>query len=320
MVDFQLLSKGDTEEIHGASLEVLMNTGVMVKNDSALKLLKDAGCAIEGNIVRMPSSLVEESIKKTPPSFPLSTRDGDKTYNVGGSNVIYNPGSAAIFFIDRQSGEMRRAFTKDFLDLVRLTDALEYIHAQSTAMVPGDVPEIVSDLYRLYVILENSTKPIITGAFTKEGLLDMKKMLEAGMITQEGFNEFMDMPGPEYLAPVIAYLATEEAAGITGKVIACGGGIVLNRINIDRLRKESMIVLLNASPRVILKRVADSDARPLLRVSELALTIRELLRFRKPFYERAADITINTSKMDIDSVTGQIIDKVRQDENLNLSK
>ena len=178
MVDFQLLSKGDTEEIHGASLEVLMNTGVMVKNDSALKLLKDAGCAIEGNIVRMPSSLVEESIKKTPPSFPLSTRDGDKTYNVGGSNVIYNPGSAAIFFIDRQSGEMRRAFTKDFLDLVRLTDALEYIHAQSTAMVPGDVPEIVSDLYRLYVILENSTKPIITGAFTKEGLLDMKKMLE----------------------------------------------------------------------------------------------------------------------------------------------
>ena len=55
---------------------------------------------------------------------------------------------------------------------------------------------------------------------------NMKKMLEAGIITQEGFNEFMDLPGPEYLAPVIAYLATEEAAGITGKVIACGGGRV----------------------------------------------------------------------------------------------
>jgi trimethylamine--corrinoid protein Co-methyltransferase len=179
VVDFKLLSKGDAEEIHGASLEVLMYTGVMVKNDPALKLLKGAGCAIEGNIVRMPSSLVEESIKKTPPSFPLSTREGDKTHTVGGSNVIYNPGSAAIFFIDRDSGKMRRADAKDFRELVRLTDALEHIHAQSTAMVPADVPEIISDLYRLYVILGNSTKPIITGAFTKEGLLDMKKMLEA---------------------------------------------------------------------------------------------------------------------------------------------
>jgi NAD(P)-dependent dehydrogenase (short-subunit alcohol dehydrogenase family) len=57
-------------------------------------------------------------------------------------------------------------------------------------------------------------------------IANMKKMLESGVITQEMFDEFMDMPGPEFLAPVIAYLATDEAAGITGKVIACGGGRV----------------------------------------------------------------------------------------------
>ncbi len=57
-------------------------------------------------------------------------------------------------------------------------------------------------------------------------MANMKKMLDAGIITQEGFDEFMDLPGPEYLAPVIAYLATDEAAGITGKVVACGGGRV----------------------------------------------------------------------------------------------
>jgi trimethylamine--corrinoid protein Co-methyltransferase len=178
VVDFRLLSQGDPEEIHGASLEVLMNTGVMVKNGSAIELLRGAGCAVEGNIVRMPSSLVEESIKKAPPSFPLSTRGGDKTHTIGGSNVIYNPGSAAIFFMDMESGLMRRADAKDFRDLVKLTDALEHIHAQSTAMVPSDVPEIIGDLYRLYVVLTNSTKPVVTGAFTKDGLLDMTKMLE----------------------------------------------------------------------------------------------------------------------------------------------
>ena len=60
-MDFRLLSKGDTEEIHGASLEVLMKTGVMVKNDAALKLLKDAGCAIEGNIVSGPGMQASEN-------------------------------------------------------------------------------------------------------------------------------------------------------------------------------------------------------------------------------------------------------------------
>jgi len=114
-------------------------------------------------------------------------------------------------------------------------------------------------------------------------------------------------------------LEIEIARQVSGKentVIACGGGIVLNRINIDRLRKECIIVHLTASPGVILKRTAgDGDERPLLNVADRALTIRELLRFRKPFYEQAADIAINTSRLDIDSVVRQIISKMKEKEN-----
>ena len=109
---------------------------------------------------------------------------------------------------------------------------------------------------------------------------------------------------------------TKETSGRKNQVIACGGGVVLNKINTDRLRKDSIIVYLNASPGVIMQRVSDSDARPLLRVDELALTIRELLRFRKPFYERAADFRVNTSRASIASIAGQIIDRVRQSEDL----
>ncbi len=57
-------------------------------------------------------------------------------------------------------------------------------------------------------------------------IANYKKMLESKIITQEIYDEMMNMPGPEYLAPVVAYLATDQAAGITGKVIACGGGRV----------------------------------------------------------------------------------------------
>ena len=111
---------------------------------------------------------------------------------------------------------------------------------------------------------------------------------------------------------------TKEVSKKKNAVIACGGGVVLNKINIDRLKKEAIIVYLTASPRVILKRTLnDAEERPLLKVANPALTIRELLRFRKPFYKRASDITINTSKPDINSVVEEIIDKIKEHEGLS---
>jgi len=110
-----------------------------------------------------------------------------------------------------------------------------------------------------------------------------------------------------------------EIAGEQYSVIACGGGIVLNKINIDRLRESSRIVYLTASPGVVLKRVStEAGQRPLLEVDNPTLTIQELLEFRKPFYERAADITIDTSKLDINAVAEQIIGKLKKDESFNL--
>ena len=110
---------------------------------------------------------------------------------------------------------------------------------------------------------------------------------------------------------------TKEVSENKNQVIACGGGVVLNNINIDRLKRNSIIVYLTASPRVILKRVSNGGERPVLKINNL-LTIQELLRFREPFYERAADFKINTSRADIKSVIEQIIDKVKRDENFSL--
>ncbi len=112
---------------------------------------------------------------------------------------------------------------------------------------------------------------------------------------------------------------TGEISRDKNLVIAGGGGIVLNKINIDRLRENARIVYLTASPSVILKRVANEEGqRPLLEVDNPTLAIGEMLAFRKPFYERAADITIDTSKLDINAVTEQIIDKLKDDESFDL--
>ena len=119
-------------------------------------------------------------------------------------------------------------------------------------------------------------------------------------------------------------LEIDVAKGVSGKenaVIACGGGIVMNTINIDRLREECVIVLLTASPRAILKRTSgDKNERPLLKMVNKAARIQELLRFRQPFYERAADMKIDTSELDIGSVAEQIISEVNQHKSFNFQK
>jgi shikimate kinase len=109
---------------------------------------------------------------------------------------------------------------------------------------------------------------------------------------------------------------TKSIAGRKNAVIACGGGIVLNTINIDRLRQECVIVCLMASLSVILKRTsADKEERPLLAVADRLRQIKQLLEFRQPFYERAADITVNTSRLKPDAIVEIIRGKLEEHEN-----
>jgi len=107
---------------------------------------------------------------------------------------------------------------------------------------------------------------------------------------------------------------TKQVAGRKNAVIAGGGGIVLNQINIKYLKKECVIVYLTASPEVILKRTAGAkNERPLLEVADKAQRIQELLEQRQPLYEQAADITIDTAGLNIDSVVKQIIGELKNE-------
>ena len=102
------------------------------------------------------------------------------------------------------------------------------------------------------------------------------------------------------------------------QVIACGGGIILNKINVDRLKEEAIMVYLTTSPDIILKRALnDSTVRPLLKGNKKEKTVRELLSFRTPYYDRASDITIDTSATDINTAAGQIINLLKHNESFH---
>ncbi|MCK5389706.1 MAG: trimethylamine methyltransferase family protein, partial [Candidatus Thorarchaeota archaeon] len=172
------MTKENLEDIHSNTLQLLQNTGVSVMNEEAKEILDRAGCSISGDIVKIPESLVKDSLRKTPSTFNLFSREGKESITIGQENVLINPGSSAVYFKDRESREIRKGNSRDLVELVHVVEQLEYINAQSTALYPSDIPEEIAGQYRLYVILKYSSKPIVTGAFSKEDFHIMREMLE----------------------------------------------------------------------------------------------------------------------------------------------
>jgi trimethylamine--corrinoid protein Co-methyltransferase len=176
----ELLSREEVETIHTTSLKVLETVGMEIDNEDALKILSNAGAQVDfqRKMAYIPEELVEELLKKVPSEVRLYGFDGKHDTLLAGTNVCFDPGSTALYMLDRETNVMRRPTPTDFANFVRLVDALEYIHVQSTAMTVSDVPDRLVDRFRFYLILKNSVKPIIAGAFTIEGFYDMKHMLE----------------------------------------------------------------------------------------------------------------------------------------------
>jgi NAD(P)-dependent dehydrogenase (short-subunit alcohol dehydrogenase family) len=71
-----------------------------------------------------------------------------------------------------------------------------------------------------YGITVNAISPLAATrmTLTEEVKLGLKKQLEIGAISQAFYDSMMNLSGPEYIPPLFVYLASDQAAAITGKV------------------------------------------------------------------------------------------------------
>ncbi len=110
--------------------------------------------------------------------------------------------------------------------------------------------------------------------------------------------------------------AVKDIARLRNKIVACGGGVPLNRINIDRLKEDSVIVWLEVSPGKVQRRLRESEStRPLLKDSASPEELRRMMDFRRPFYSRAAEVKINTTRLDLGEVIERILGELKKNAN-----
>ncbi|MBM4083146.1 MAG: shikimate kinase, partial [Planctomycetes bacterium] len=109
---------------------------------------------------------------------------------------------------------------------------------------------------------------------------------------------------------VIAEITQQDDA-----IIAAGGGAVLREENVARLRHHGFLILLEADADTIHKRLtADQKTesqRPSLTGKPPQEEVRALLAARKPFYDRACDMRINTAVLTVEQVVDKIASYMR---------
>jgi trimethylamine--corrinoid protein Co-methyltransferase len=177
----QFLSRETIERVIGEAYDLLSDPGVRVHSERALRLLAEHGAEVDLNtqVARIPADLARSAVETAPSSFYLYDAQGAPAVHYGGDDVQFDPGSAAIEILDHDKTESRAPLTADFLRFIKLTDGLDALDAVATSLVCADVPQEVADLYRLYLILLHTDKPVITGAFAVETWHTMKDLLVA---------------------------------------------------------------------------------------------------------------------------------------------
>jgi len=187
----RFLSDQLIQQIIAEAKQLLCTLGVEMQNRHALDLLADAGAQVDFKKwqIRFTDKLIDDAVKSTPSSFKLFDTLGVETHQFEGDKVYFTPGSAALHILDHQSGQIRKPLTADYIQYVKVVSQLNYIASQSTALIPSDVHENISDSYRLFLSLLYGRKPVVTGAFTIEAFRIMKELQLAVRGTESALRE-----------------------------------------------------------------------------------------------------------------------------------
>lgn len=177
----RFLSDDLVQAIVSEGMEILGTLGVEIHNDEIVDMLAGHGAQVDthGRRVRIPQPLTEKALASAPGSFSLYDAMGGEAVQLADSKVHFTPGSAAIMILDGQTQTMRRPTTADYVTYAKLVSRMGNIASQSTAMIPADVHERISDSYRLYLSLLFCEKPVVTGAFTIDAFEVMRNLLLA---------------------------------------------------------------------------------------------------------------------------------------------
>jgi len=125
---------------------------------------------------------------------------------------------------------------------------------------------------------------------------------KTGMSINDIFAEHGEIGFRKHEEKVVA-----EVSKLDNHIIATGGGVVLNPVNMRLLRTKGIIIYLNASFETLYERLKDKKDRPLLKHGDFKKELKKHSQERISLYQNT-DFIIDIDKMSSDEISEKIVD------------
>nr|WP_278921450.1 trimethylamine methyltransferase family protein [Pseudophaeobacter profundi] len=175
--------------IHDGAMRILEEIGVVFLNPEALALFKQAGCQVEGDLVRMDRGFVMEMLAHAPPEFTITPRNPARSIPIGGKNLLFGNVSSPPNYWDLDLGKKVAGSREQCQNLLKLTQYFNCIHfAGGYPVEPVDIHASVRHLDVLYDKLTLTDKAMHAYSLGKERVEDVMEMVRiAGGLSDAEF-------------------------------------------------------------------------------------------------------------------------------------
>ncbi|WP_390913252.1 trimethylamine methyltransferase family protein [Pseudosulfitobacter sp. SM2401] len=175
--------------IHDGAMRILEEIGIEFFHPEAVALLKEAGCTVDGENVRMRREWVMEMVALAPSQFDITPRNPDRKITVGGNHLNFGNVSSPPNYWDMEIGTKVPGTREMCKDLLRLTQYFNCIHfAGGYPVEPVDIHASVRHLDVLFDKLTICDKVMHAYSLGKERVEDVMEMVRiAGGHTVEEF-------------------------------------------------------------------------------------------------------------------------------------
>ncbi len=190
---FSYLTDSDVQYVHDASLEILAETGLLVRNEKARKRFTHHGAKVDqaSETVRIPASVIEKYRKMVPPSITLRGRDPNFDVTFPRELPVIATASSAPDIVDPVSGATRRARSGDIALIAHLVNELKGFDLFSISTLAEDAPRDQFSLSRFYPALKNCVKPCRTSVYS---IREARQVLKLGELIAGSKEAFWERP------------------------------------------------------------------------------------------------------------------------------
>lgn len=120
---------------------------------------------------------------------------------------------------------------------------------------------------------------------------------------RKSINEIFEKDG-ETTFRELEIKVSKKLQDTTNTIVSTGGGIVMNKICLDYLKKNGKVIFLSTKFETIEKRLRSDTSRPLFQDKQKA---KKLYALRNPLYREYANKTIVTDEKNVNDLVKEII-------------